>query len=166
MLPQKWPKLTLIKYTSYMECLRTQSLIEIPFFLSNFWQELFSLHGTDLNLSSTYHPHSDGQTEVLNRCLETYLRCFCSYSPNDWYKWLPAEEFWYNTSYHTTLKTSPYEIPYRRSSPIHLPYLPRESKVDEFDRTLAEREEVIAIIKQNLFKVQNRMKQQADAKRT
>ena len=65
-----------------------------PTFISNFWQELFKIQGIELHLSTTYHPQTDGQTEVVNKCLETYLRCFASEKKKQWAQWLPLAEWW------------------------------------------------------------------------
>jgi hypothetical protein len=47
-------------------------------FTGNFWTELFSCLGTQLAQNSSYHPQSDGKTDIVNKCLEVYLRCFAS----------------------------------------------------------------------------------------
>ena len=57
-----------------------------PTFTSQFWQDLFKLQGVAVHLSSAYHPQSDGQTEVVNRCVEGYLRCMVGQSPHSWSK--------------------------------------------------------------------------------
>lgn len=50
-------------------------------FISNFWKEFFKMQGTQLSMSSTYHPQTDGQTVVTNRTLEQYLRCYVHQNP-------------------------------------------------------------------------------------
>jgi transposase InsO family protein len=66
-------------------------------FTSNLWKELFKLAGVTLSMSSAYHPQTDGQTEHVNQCLETLLRCFVHSCPSQWIHWLPLAEYWYNT---------------------------------------------------------------------
>ena len=135
-------------------------------FLSEFWKEFFTLQGVSLIMSSAYHPQSDGQTEVVNRCVDTYLRCMCSDQPHLWSKWLPLAEYWYNTNYHTAIQTTLYEAVYGQAPPIHLPYLPGESKVAVVAKCLQDREDMLLMLKFHLFHAQHRMKQFADQHRT
>lgn len=61
-------------------------------------------------MSTAYHPATYGQTEVVNRCLEVYLRYMCSDNEKDWSNWLALAEWWYNTHYHTSTHITPYEV--------------------------------------------------------
>lgn len=84
--------------------------------------------GCDIEyIFSLPHPQTEGQTEVLNKTLETYLRCYCSDSQHDWDLYLPLAEWWYNLTFQSSIQTSPYEELYRQAPPIHLPYLPGEA---------------------------------------
>jgi hypothetical protein len=63
-------------------------------------------------MSTSYHPQMDGQTERVNQCLEAYLQCTVNACPRKWKDWLPLAEFWYNTSFHSSLNSSPFEVLY------------------------------------------------------
>jgi hypothetical protein len=88
-----------------------------PKFTGNFWKELWKMSGTTLAMSSTYHPQTNGQTEIVNKCLEGYLHCYSSDKQSQWVKWLPLAEWWYNTTYHTSTKMSPFESLYGYPTP-------------------------------------------------
>ncbi|XP_068667703.1 uncharacterized protein [Aristolochia californica] len=112
-------------------------------FTSTFWKELFKLQGTKLAFSSAYHPQTDGQTEVVNRMIEVYLRCFVGDSPKNWVKWQAWAEFSYNTSYHSALGTTLFKVVYDRDPPRLLSYEPGTSKVATLDQALAERDAML-----------------------
>ena len=136
-----------------------------PIFISSFWREFFKLQGTQLKTSSAYHPQTDGQTEVINRCLEQYLRCYASQSPKKWEQFLAWTEYWYNTTYHHSTGTTPFQALYGRPPLVLVNYLVESSPVNEVDRSLIDRDQLLKELKGNLQRANNRMKQYADAKR-
>ena len=69
-----------------------------PCFTSNFWKALCKRFGTNLNLSTSYHPQTDGQTERANRTIEDMLRAYEAPHQSDWDEHLIAAEFAYNNS--------------------------------------------------------------------
>ena len=81
-----------------------------PAFTSAFWIELFHLNGTNFNFSLAYHPQTYGQSKVVKRTLEMYLRCFTSDKPKYWVKWICWAKFYYNTSFHSATQKTPFEV--------------------------------------------------------
>nr|GEV35145.1 retrotransposon protein, putative [Tanacetum cinerariifolium] len=76
--------------------------------------------GTNLNMSTAYHPEKDGQSERTIQTLEDML-CACMIDfGKGWVKHLPLVEFSYNNSYHACIKLAPYEALYGRKcrSPV------------------------------------------------
>lgn len=121
--------------------------------------------GTKLYMSTAYHPQTDGQTERLNRCLETYLRCMCFQRPHSWRKWLSHAEWWYNTNYHSSLGTSSYQALYGQEPPNYMVANLGLGTVHNVKEWGKERESVTQELRENLLKAQNRMKQFADQRR-
>jgi hypothetical protein len=121
-------------------------------FINHFWQELFKLTNVTLKMSSSYHPQTDGQMNRVNHCLETFLRCFVHACPKDWLKWLPLAEFWYNTSFHSALQHTPFEVLYGRQ-PRHFGIQSGDVfQVTELNHWLQERALMSQVIKQYLLR--------------
>jgi hypothetical protein len=98
--------------------------------------------------------------------LEGYLRCFVSDKQTQWVKWLPLAEWWYNTSFHTTTKMTPFMALYGYQPPSITSYLRENSKVQAMEHHIEHQQQVLQLLKDNLVLAQNRMKQQADQHRS
>jgi len=85
-----------------------------PRFTSRFWQCLQAALGTQLRMSSAYHPQTDGQSERTIQSLEDLLRACVLDHLGGWSEVLPLVEFTYNNSYHSSIGMVPYEALYGR----------------------------------------------------
>ncbi|XP_060177917.1 uncharacterized protein LOC132607861 [Lycium barbarum] len=81
-------------------------------FLSHFWKSLRGALGTMLLFSTSCHPQTDGQPEVVNRTLRSMLRCMIRKKPTSWEDCVPLIEFAYNSSLHTSIGMAPFEVCY------------------------------------------------------
>ncbi|OMO75693.1 reverse transcriptase [Corchorus capsularis] len=81
-----------------------------PRFTGSFWRELFKLLGSELNISRSYHPQTDGQTERFNGLLEEYLRHFVHANQRDWPPLLDVAQLCFNSQKSSSTKKSAFEI--------------------------------------------------------
>lgn len=123
-------------------------------FLSHFWSELFKLQGTTLKRSTAYHPQFDGQTEVVNRCLEMYLRCFASGKPRSWARWLAWAEYWYNTSFHSSTCCTPFRALYGRDPPPLIRYEQGAALVSLVEQLMEDRDAILDDLRMQLLRAQ------------
>lgn len=134
-------------------------------FTSALWQQLFKLTDITLNMSSSYHPQTDGQTERLNQCMETYLRCMTHACPSKWSKWLALAEYWYNTTLHSALGRSPFEVLYGYKPKHFGLQVGVSTSLPDLETWLKEKDDMNKLIQQHLLRAQQRMKSQADKHR-
>ncbi|GJZ68923.1 retrotransposable element Tf2 [Tanacetum coccineum] len=130
-----------------------------------FLDNVYKLHGLPKVIVSD-RDTTEWSTEVVNRCVECYLRCMTGDKPKEWVQWVPLAEYWYNTSFHTSIKTTPYQVLYGQAPPAYVTYTIGDSANESVDRSLVVREAVIQLLKFHLLRVQDRMKVMADRKRT
>lgn len=81
-------------------------------FNAEWWKEFLRRLAIKPNLSTAWHPETDGQTERVNQTIETHLRIFCDYLQDDWADLLSVAEFAYNATYHSAIGMSPFYANY------------------------------------------------------
>ena len=90
-----------------------------PVFTSKFWQDLLKQFNIKSNLSTAFHPQTDGQTERINSVLEQYLRIYVNYQQDNWSTLLPFAEFSYNNAEQASTKKSPFFSNYGYHPSLH-----------------------------------------------
>lgn len=119
-----------------------------------------------LRFSTAYHPQTDGQTERVNQCLESYLRSMTFQEPNHWHSWLALAEWWYNTTYHTSIQMTPFQAMYGYPPPQINEFSVPCNVSNEARVTLEQKEVIIQKLKISLTEAQTRIKHFADKNRS
>jgi hypothetical protein len=99
-------------------------------FMSYFWKTLWGKLGTKFLFSTTYHPQTDCQTEVVNRTLSQLLRIMIKKNLWEWEDFLPYVEFVYNREVHSTAQLCPFEVVYGFKPTLDLMPLPLHERVN------------------------------------
>ena len=94
-----------------------------PWFTSAFAKEMCKALGIQQNLSTAFHPHTNGQTECMNAWIEQYLRPWTSGKPNTWSQLLLVAEFAHNSWKHDIARKSPHELLIRIKPQVILKHL-------------------------------------------
>ncbi|GJT80787.1 reverse transcriptase domain-containing protein [Tanacetum coccineum] len=125
----------------------------------NHFRKLF---GTDISMSTVYHPKTDTQSERTIQTLEDMLRACVIDFGKGWVKHFPLAEFSYNNSYHASIKATPYEAMYDQKCQSLVCW----AEVGEAQLTgpelIQETTEKIFLIKQKIESAQDRQKSYAD----
>ena len=135
---------------------------------SKFWAEVCYYSMIKRRLSTAFHPQTDGQTEILNRIVENYLRAFISLEQMNWAKLLPSAAFAYNNSMNHTLRMSPFKAMYGYDPEFHVDVAddtPRGEIPAARDR-IEKLHELRSALREQLLKAQERQMKYYNQKHT
>lgn len=135
-------------------------------FTGKFWTALMKLMGTKLNMSTAFHPQSDGQTERANRTLEEMLRSYVSYNQRDWDLLLPMMEFAYNNSTNPTTGFSPFFLNYGHHPLVPASLItPPPTNVPTVEEFVSTQSSALAQAQDAILEAQERQRKHADQAR-
>uniref|UniRef100_A0A8C5P957 Gypsy retrotransposon integrase-like protein 1 n=1 Tax=Leptobrachium leishanense TaxID=445787 RepID=A0A8C5P957_9ANUR len=130
-------------------------------FTSKFWAAFCKVLRIQVKLSTAYHPQTNGQNERVNQTLEQYLWCFTCHLQDNWLDLLPAAEFAYNSSHHSSLNQSPFFASYGYH-PSLLPDLPRTCQVPDINIHIQNLQRHFRLLRKHLLQAQRDQKHAAD----
>ncbi|MBW0494568.1 hypothetical protein O181_034283, partial [Austropuccinia psidii MF-1] len=132
-------------------------------FVSSFWTNLFQQLKISRDISTAFHPETDGQTKRVNQTLEQYLRMYVSYNQDYWHTWLPLAEFAYNNAENSSTKQSPFFTIYGRNPSFDSIHISHDSPAGKLSKKL---QSVQQIVKEELESAIRRLKKYADRNRS
>ncbi|GJZ74159.1 reverse transcriptase domain-containing protein [Tanacetum coccineum] len=134
-------------------------------FTSRCWQTVQKALGTRLDMSTAYHPQTDGQSERTIQTLEDMLRACVIDFGGSWDVHLPLAEFSYNNSYHSSIRCAPFEALYGRKcrSPILWAEIGESSLIGP--ELVQETTDKVVLIKEKLKAARDHQKSYADNRR-
>ena len=136
-----------------------------PRFTTHFWKSFQKAIGTQLMISTTFHPQTDGQSERTIQVLEDkMLACVLDFK-GSWEEHLPLVEFAYNNSYQASIQMAPYEALYGRPcrSPIY--WIKVGGSFTTGPDMIQDTTEKVGLIRKRLIMAQSRQKSYADKRR-
>jgi hypothetical protein len=135
-------------------------------FTSRFWRATHQALGVKLNMSTSFHPQSDGGTERLNRTLQDMLRCYVNPRMDNWDTLLPLVQFAYNSTHHSSIGMSPFEasMGFVPRTSVSLPVVP--SSVPAAAQLTADMQQVVADVKVALEAARERQVSYANTHRS
>ncbi|GJV91022.1 reverse transcriptase domain-containing protein [Tanacetum coccineum] len=134
-------------------------------FTSRCWQTVQKALGTRLDMSTTYHPQTDGQSERTIQTINDMLRACVIDFGGSWDVHLPLAEFSYNNNYHSSIRCAPFEALYVRKcrSPVLWAEIGESSLIGP--ELVQETTDKVVLIKKKLKAARNRQKSYADNRR-
>ena len=124
------------------------------------------MEGIELTPSTSYHPQTDGQTKIVNKWIEGYLRNYVSNQQHAWVKWLHLGECCYNTSHHMSIGMPHFCPLYGYDALSFVDLALSDSRVPTASDFVKQSQDIIRSLKDNLQHAQNQQKLYADRKRT
>ena len=132
-------------------------------FTSDFWKTLFSILGTELKMSTPYHPQTDGQTEIANKTIGNLLRTMLAQGDANWEQLLAPIEFEFNNLYNHSTGYTPFYLVYGQHPVTADTMITAAYRFhDDFPAIVRNMHKTHIEVKKNLKKAQDRQKHYAD----
>ena len=133
--------------------------------MAHFWKSFQKAMGTQLTMSTTFHPQTDGQSEITIQILEDMLRACVLDLKGSWDEHLPLVEFAYNNSYQTSIQMAPYEALYGRPCRSSIYWTEMGERSITSPDLIKNTSTKVDLIRKRLLTAQSRQKNYADRRR-